>query len=295
MCPASIRSLVCCGAWTAAVMVCACALADEPGPPLVTAATAEQRGGQLASIELTVVEVKFAQRRKLHFLSGSANFRSESNMPVAIRAGDFKAFQKAGVADLSAKYLDKRIRARGKVMRDEGQWLLLVATPSDIDLVDQAGIVERLRTVLIVDEQGQETKVAFPLAAEVERATAAVEHEGAKEEFRGVALAELLTRAKILLGAESRGDKLRRYVLVTGHDGYVALFSIVEIDPFFAQQPPLLADELNGASLPALYGPLRVVVPGDKHRRRWVGQVAKIEVHNAAAVCAAEKPATPAP
>jgi hypothetical protein len=257
---------------------------------LVTAATAKTHDGQAAAIEVTVVEVKFAQRRKLHFLSASANFRSESNMPVAIRAADLEAFQKAGIPDLSAQYLGKRIRARGRVVQDEGQWLLMVAAPTDIEVVDQEATATERREIVIVDERGQATRVTFPLAAEVQRTTAVLEHEGAKEAFHGVTLAELLSRAKILLGAEARGDKLRRYVIVKGHDGYSALFSVAEIDPYFAQQPALLADDLNGQPLPAPHGPLRLVVPGDKHRRRWVGQVATIEVHNAL-----EKPTASAP
>src|SRR5262249_10604756 len=120
--------------------------------------------------------------------------------------------------------------------------------------------------------------------------TAAVEHEGQKEEYAGVALAELLGLAKIVLGAEARGDKLGRYVIVKGHDGYAALFSVAEIDPYYAQQPALVVDQLNGQPLPAPHGPVRLVVPGDRHRRRWVGQIATIEVRNAL-----EKPAAKAP
>ena len=274
------------------------ASADDAPPPVVTAETAAKHEGQVAAVEGSVVEVKFARRRKLHFLSGTSNFRSETNLPVAIRASDFEAFAKAGIADLSAKYLGQRIRARGKVVRDEGQWLLVVGTPIDIDVLAAAPVVEELRTVVIVDEQGRETRVTFPLADDIPRSSVSLEHEGASEEFRGVTVAELLSRSKIQLAPEARGALLGRYVLIKGRDGYAALFSVAEIDPYYAQQPAILSDDLNGKPIPDPRGPIRLVVPGDKHRRRWVGQVATIEVHHALEKpepdkAVSEKPAAP--
>ena len=133
------------------------ASASEAPPPVVTVETAAQHDGQVAAVEVNVVEVKFAQRRKMYFLSGNPNFRSQTNLPVAIRASDFEAFEKAGIADLSAKYLGQRVRASGKVVGDEGQWLLVVAGPADINILSPAPAVDTLRAVTIVDEQGRET------------------------------------------------------------------------------------------------------------------------------------------
>lgn len=266
------------------------ASASEAPPPVVTVETAAQHDGQVAAVEVNVVEVKFAQRRKMYFLSGNPNFRSQTNLPVAIRASDFEAFEKAGIADLSAKYLGQRVRASGKVVGDEGQWLLVVAGPADINILSPAPAVDTLRAVTIVDEQGRETRINFPFADDIPRSSISLEHEGAKEEYRGVTVAELLTRAKIQLAPEARGVLLGRYVLIRGRDGYAALFSVAEIDPYYAQQPALLSDDLNGKPIPDPRGPVRLVVPSDKHRRRWVGQVATIEVHNALEKPALEKP-----
>jgi len=254
------------------------ALASEL--PTVDATNAARLEGQQASLELTVVEAKFAQRRELYFLSGSANFRANSNLPVAIRAADFERFRAAGVDDLAAHFQGRKIRARGTVTRDEGQWLLVVSAPGQLERLDKPQDQANSNELLFVDDKGKQTKVALPLQ-DLARSKITVEHEGAAEHYEGVPLAALLARSGIVLGAEARGRLLGRYLIVTGGDGYAAVFSLAEVDPFFAEKPALLADRMGGEALPADKGPLLLVLPGEKHHRRWVKQVIRIEVRNA--------------
>ena len=56
-------------------------------------------------------------------------------------------------------------------------------------------------------------------------------HDGKEHAFEGVALAELLHRAGLPQGEDLRGPLLARYVLVSAHDGYRAIFSLPELDP----------------------------------------------------------------
>ena len=264
--------------------------ADEPSLPIVTAKNARQHADRQAIVEATVVEAKFADRRQMYFLSATANFRSQDNLPVAIRAADIDQFHKAGIKDLSAHYVGRRIRARGIVTHDEGQWLLVVTSPKQIELQDNSKAAAPARELVIVDEQGKRTPLALPLATDLSRSKVAVDREGKPEKYEGVELATLLGRAGVVTGAEARGSMLGRYIVVRGHDGYAAVFSVAEIDPFYTEKPALVADLLNGAALPATKTPLLMVVPGDKHRRRWVGQVVEIEVRNALDKPAADKP-----
>jgi hypothetical protein len=90
--------------------------------------------GREATWTFTVVETKFARRRQMHFLSSSLNFRGSENQAVAIAAGDFAAFRDAGLEDLDAAYLGKRITARGKLFEDEGQLLLRITSPKQIQI-----------------------------------------------------------------------------------------------------------------------------------------------------------------
>jgi hypothetical protein len=267
--------------------------AADTALPTATPQNAAELAERPAQVEVAVVEVKFAQRRRLHFLSATANFRAENNLPVAIRDADFGRFQQVGIKDLRAQFLGRKIRARGTVIRDEGQWLLLVTAPEQIELLDGAAKPKNAvvpSQLEIINEQGKSTVLAVPLAAELPRTTVALEHDGKQESYEGVSLAVLLERAGVVLGAEARGSLLGRYVVVSAQDGYAAVFSLAEIDPYFAQQPGVLADRLNGDGLAEAKMPLQVVVPGDKHRRRWVYQVNRIEVRNALDKPAAAKP-----
>lgn len=255
--------------------------ADDATPVVLTPQNAPQLANRTAILEATIVEVKYAQRRKLHFLSATANFRAESNTPVAIRVADIDQFHEAGIKDLSAQYLGHKIRARGTVIRDEDQWLLVVSSPRQIEVLDAAEGQAATRELEIIDEKGGRTTLAVPLAADLPRSKLTVEHDGNQDIFEGVTLSLLLDRAKIRLGAEARGNLLGRYIIVTGKDGYTAVFSLAEIDPYFVERPALVAERVNGGDLPTNRVPLQLIIPTDKHRRRWVGQIIRIEVRNA--------------
>jgi hypothetical protein len=274
--------------------------AEEGEVPVLSAENAPELAEEPARIEATIVEVKFAERRKLHFLSATPNFRAKSNLPIAIRAADFEKFRSAGIKDLAAHYLGRTIRAQGVVTRDEGQWLLVVNSPKNIEVLDKPADekpADKLKVVdavparlVIANEDGKETTLTVPLPADLPRSKIALEHDAQPEAYEGVSLAALLERSGVRLGAEARGTLLGRYVVIRAQDGYAALFSLAEVDPYFSEHPAILAERVNSQSLVAKRAPLQVVVPGDKHRRRWVGQVIRIEVRNALDKPAAGKP-----
>jgi len=273
-----------------ALTACSFVGAANDAPPVVTAKTAKDHLGQVAIVESAVVEVKFAQRRQLHFLSFTSNFRSDDNVPVAIRSKDLSRFQDAGIKDLSAHYLGKTIRARGIVTRDEDQWLLVVASPRQIEVEGGSNESASKSELVVVNEKGKRVAHSLASVAALPRNKVTAEHDGKSETYEGVLLADLLKQSDVVMGAEARGNLLGRYVLIKARDGYSAVFSLAEIDPYFAERPALLSDRLSNGSLPTNRAPLQVVVPGDKHRRRWVGQVISIEVRNALDKPAAAQP-----
>lgn len=238
--------------------------------------------GKPATWEFTVANVKFAKRREIHFLSSTANFRSSSNKAVAIRNADFLNFRDAGIEDLESQYLDKKIRARGVVFLDEGQLLLQVNSPKQLEILDEQGGSEASASeIVVVNEQGRETSFKYPFDEFLPRQTATIVHEGNTETYEGVAVAAVLVQADIAMGAEARGPQLTRYALVTSADGYAVLFSLPELDPLFRDQQVLLADRVNGQDLTASAGAPRLIVPEDKRQRRWVNQVVRVEVRRA--------------
>jgi DMSO/TMAO reductase YedYZ molybdopterin-dependent catalytic subunit len=98
------------------------------------------------------------------------------------------------------------------------------------------------------------------------------------EVYQGVPVVDLLRRAGAPLGSALRGTKMRLYVLVKARDSYAVVFALTEFDPAFTDRTILLAYSKAGQALGSVEGPLRLVVPGDKRRARWVRQVTDIDV-----------------
>jgi DMSO/TMAO reductase YedYZ molybdopterin-dependent catalytic subunit len=103
-------------------------------------------------------------------------------------------------------------------------------------------------------------------------------HDGKDHTFEGVAMAELLRRAGLPQADNVRGPMLARYILVSAHDGYRAIFSLPELDPAFTDNRALLADKMDGQPLNDHDGPLRLVLPSEKREARWVRMVERIEI-----------------
>jgi DMSO/TMAO reductase YedYZ molybdopterin-dependent catalytic subunit len=103
-------------------------------------------------------------------------------------------------------------------------------------------------------------------------------HDGKEHTFEGVAVPELLHRAGLPQGEDVRGPMLARYLLVSAHDGYRAVFSLPEFDPAFTDNRALLADKMDGQPLSTHDGPLRLVMPSEKREARWVRMVERIEI-----------------
>jgi len=107
-------------------------------------------------------------------------------------------------------------------------------------------------------------------------------HQGSKpvtDTYTGVTLWTLLNDAGILTNPAIKNDILRDYVLVTGSDGYEAVFSLGEIDPNFGNQQDLVAYADTAGQLGG--GPdgfARIVVPGDYLGGRYVSNITSIEV-----------------
>lgn len=106
----------------------------------------------------------------------------------------------------------------------------------------------------------------------------ATEKDGTVSTFQGVALAEILKACGTPFGELLKGPALGLAVSVIGADGYKAIFSLAEIDPAMNARQIVLADHLNGAEIPAAAGPLRLVIPEEKRRARWVRQVIRLEI-----------------
>jgi DMSO/TMAO reductase YedYZ molybdopterin-dependent catalytic subunit len=99
------------------------------------------------------------------------------------------------------------------------------------------------------------------------------------ETFTGALLWDLLQSVGIVTDPHIKNDILRKIIIVTGTDGYVAVFTAGEIDPFFGGNQILLAYAVNGQAL-GCGGPAQIVAPGDKAGGRFVHNIATIIVED---------------
>jgi hypothetical protein len=116
------------------------------------------------------------------------------------------------------------------------------------------------------------------IAAMPRTAVSGKTHDGKEHLFEGVAMDILLRRAGLPQGEDLRGPMLARYLVVTAHDGYRAVFSLAEFDPAFTDNRAILADKMDAEPLSAHDGPLRLVLRWEKREARWVRMVEKIEL-----------------
>ncbi len=134
--------------------------------------------------------------------------------------------------------------------------------------------------LLVINDQGEKTVLKLPLPADLPRQKVTVERDGKQEVYEGVQLATILEQAKVKLGADAKGPLVARYVLLTAADGYRVVLSISEVDAYLSGQQFVVADRHGGEPLRGNEAPLRLIVPADKHARRSIRQLAKIEVRS---------------
>jgi DMSO/TMAO reductase YedYZ molybdopterin-dependent catalytic subunit len=103
-------------------------------------------------------------------------------------------------------------------------------------------------------------------------------HDEKVHRYTGIRLADLLTKAGVMLGDSAKRATIMRYVVVTATDNYKVIFAMPEIDPLFANRTIILANREDRKPLITENGPYQMIVPGEKKHARWIRQVTKIEV-----------------
>jgi DMSO/TMAO reductase YedYZ molybdopterin-dependent catalytic subunit len=104
------------------------------------------------------------------------------------------------------------------------------------------------------------------------------EEDGAKVEYEGVPLREILKQAGAPLGNQLRGKALASYVIAKAQDGYQVVFAMGEFDQAFANEQILVADKRDGKPLFEYQGPFRIVCPNDKAGARSVRMLETLQV-----------------
>jgi DMSO/TMAO reductase YedYZ molybdopterin-dependent catalytic subunit len=135
-------------------------------------------------------------------------------------------------------------------------------------------------SVKVENEKGKVTALsAGDLAKLPRKSVKATDSSGKPATYEGVPLAEVLRAGGVTLGKDlMKRPLLANALLVEAADDYRVVFSLPEVDPDLSDNLVLLADRKDGKPLDAKEGPLRLVVPRDKVRMRWVRQVTRLAV-----------------
>jgi hypothetical protein len=131
---------------------------------------------------------------------------------------------------------------------------------------------------VIIGPAGKTVVVTPQLLAGLDRAEATMINHGASHTYEGVRLTELLRLVDAPTGARIHAEADRDYLVVTGGDGFRAVYSLAETDGSVQRHPVILADKMDGAPLTPHDAPYRLVVDGDQKPARSVYAVARIEV-----------------
>ncbi len=127
---------------------------------------------------------------------------------------------------------------------------------------------------LTVVDPGGKTKVLTPAdLADLPRA----EVKSGARTYEGPMLTYVLRAGGLPVGPRLHGDPLRAYVVMTGKDGFQAVYSLAELDKDFHDDVVILADHVDGKPLPEKEAPWRVASSDDKKGWRSVFGLARIE------------------
>jgi hypothetical protein len=133
---------------------------------------------------------------------------------------------------------------------------------------------------IVVENARAEKVVALTAADLAKLPRAEVQGRADQKKCAGVPLAELLRLVDVEWGGKC-SPLLMCYVLVEGADGYCVLFSIPEIDPGQSHKTIILADQVDGKSLPAAEGPFQIIEEDARQAGRFVKQVKRITLQAA--------------
>jgi hypothetical protein len=142
-----------------------------------------------------------------------------------------------------------------------------------------APLMVRAQTLLVQGLAGKSATLTAKDLADLPRAT--VEAGAPPVTYEGPTLTSVLRLVGAPAGPMLHGAPVKDFVVVTGADGFAAVFSQTETDAYIHKGSAILADTVAGAPLAPHEGPWRLVVDGDLKPSRSVRNVVKIQLEAA--------------
>jgi len=135
-----------------------------------------------------------------------------------------------------------------------------------------------VKETVVIGPTGKTLVLTPAVLADLDRAEAIMINHSVAHTYEGVRLTEILRLVDAPTGARIHADADKDYLVVTGGDGFRAVFSLAETDGSVQRHAVILADKMDGAPLLAHDAPFRIVVDGDQKPARSVYAVSRIEV-----------------
>jgi hypothetical protein len=102
-------------------------------------------------------------------------------------------------------------------------------------------------------------------------------HTKANEQYSGVLLVDLLTKAGVPHGENVKGKLFMTAVIASGSDQYAVLYALAEVDPSIHSGDVIVADSVDGHKL-GNDGAFKMVATGELRPARWVRNLTAISV-----------------
>jgi acetyl esterase/lipase len=110
--------------------------ADVKPGATIPAAQAKDHVGERATVEMTVLASKNAEKRLEYYLDSEADFNNEKNFTIVITYDHAKAFAEAGISNPADYFKEKTLRVTGTIIRENEQTRIRVSDPGQIQMVE---------------------------------------------------------------------------------------------------------------------------------------------------------------
>lgn len=144
-----------------------------------------------------------------------------------------------------------------------------------------APVAALAQSLTVVGLDGKTKALTAADLADLPRAEVKVALESGAKTYEGPILSYVLRAGGLPVGPKLHGDPLRAYVVMTGKDGFQAVYSLAELDKDFHDDVVILADHVDGKPLGEKEAPWRLVSSGDRKIWRSVFGLARIEARMA--------------
>lgn len=102
---------------------------------VVPAAEAHKHIDKKVTVEMTVKSAKNVESRKVFFLDSEEDYKAPANVALVIPYAAAEDFKKAGIDDVIAHYMNKKIRVTGTLIHQSEQTRLIVTDVKQIEAV----------------------------------------------------------------------------------------------------------------------------------------------------------------